>query len=166
VALRKGPSTLLPAIAPANAGNVIELTGAGADGGIELPELYRAECLMILARKVIGRVLFTDAALPAAQPVTYLLDPDNEEIIFRATAGSKLATAARHAVVGFQVDDINPQTHTACNVLAVGQAYEVTEPDRLTELARQQAVTRTPDTPVHVMAIPLHRLTGQHVYLN
>jgi nitroimidazol reductase NimA-like FMN-containing flavoprotein (pyridoxamine 5'-phosphate oxidase superfamily) len=149
-----------------NPGNVIELDGAHVAVSTQPPELHRAECLRILAHKVIGRVIFTDAALPAVQPVSYLLDPDNEEVIFRAAAGSKLATAARRAVVGFQVDDINPQTHTAGNVLAVGQAYEVTDLDRLTELGQQQAATRPPDSPVHVMAIPLHRLTGQHVYLN
>ena len=33
---------------------------------------------------------------------------DDEEILFRTANGSKLAAAARHAVVGFQVDEFEP----------------------------------------------------------
>lgn len=52
-------------------------------------------------------MVFTEGALPAAHPVTYLLD--DEEVIFRTR--SKLA-AARHHIVGFQADEIDPYTRT------------------------------------------------------
>ena len=55
-------------------------------------------------------MVFTEGALPAAHPVTYLLD--DEEVIFRTGAGSKLAAAARHHIVGFQADEIDPYTRT------------------------------------------------------
>ena len=50
----------------------------------------------LLAASRIGRVAFTDAALPAVQPVAYHLD--DEEVIFRTRNGSKLAAATRHAM--------------------------------------------------------------------
>ena len=72
----------------------------------ELGELDRGECLRLLGKSTVGRVVFTEGALPAAHPVTYLLD--DEEVIFRTAAGSKLAAAARHQIVGFQADAADP----------------------------------------------------------
>ena len=51
-------------------------------------------------------MVFTAGALPAVHPVIYLLD--DEEVIFRTAAGSKLAAATRHQIVGFQADEIDP----------------------------------------------------------
>jgi hypothetical protein len=65
--------------------------GAVAQGATwsKLVDLDRSQCLDLLRGTVIGRVVFTDSALPAAQPVTYLLD--GEEIVFRTGQGTKLA---------------------------------------------------------------------------
>jgi uncharacterized protein len=125
----------------------------------ELVELDEAECLRLLADHEIGRVVFTDAALPAAQPVTYLLD--EEEIVFRTGGGGKLAAATRNAVVAFQVDHIDPTTRTGWTVLGVGQAYEVTVPSRLAELAARMPAPWAPSRTTHTIAIPLQRLTGR-----
>jgi hypothetical protein len=60
-------------------------------GGIELVELTPVECLRLLDGPIIGRVIFTDAAMPAAQPVTvvtFLLD--GKDVVFRTRNGSKL----------------------------------------------------------------------------
>ena len=122
----------------------------------ELVDIDEAECLRLIAGHEIGRVVFTDSALPAAQPVAYLLD--GEEVVFRTGGGSKLAAATRGAVVAFQVDHIDTATRTAWTVLGVGEAYEVTEPDRLAEL-----VERAADRTAHTVAIPLRRLTGRRL---
>jgi nitroimidazol reductase NimA-like FMN-containing flavoprotein (pyridoxamine 5'-phosphate oxidase superfamily) len=128
---------------------------------VELVELGRAECLRLLAGQEIGRVVFTDAALPAAQPVTYLLD--EEEIVFRTGGGGKLAAATRNAVVAFQVDRIDSGTRTGWTVLGVGQAYEVVVPDRLAELADRMATPWAPGRTGHTIAIPLQRLSGRRL---
>lgn len=128
-----------------------------------LVELDRGECLRLLATGVIGRVVFTDAALPAAQPITYLLDCD--EVIFRAGGGSKLAAATRHAVLAFEADEITGPTLTGWSVLGVGQAYQVTDPDRLAELARRPPVPWVPADTADTIAIPLQRLTGRRLRL-
>lgn len=128
---------------------------------IELIELNQAECLRLLAQCEIGRVVFTDAALPAAQPVTYRLD--GEEIVFRTGGGGKLAAATRNSVVAFQVDRIEPTTRTGWTVLAVGHAYEVTVPERLAELAERMPTPWAPNRNAHTIAIPLQRLTGRRL---
>jgi Pyridoxamine 5'-phosphate oxidase len=61
---------------------------------------------------------------PAAQPVRYLVD--GGEINFRTADASKLATATRNAVVGFQVDRLDTTTRSGWSVLGVSHAYEVT----------------------------------------
>jgi nitroimidazol reductase NimA-like FMN-containing flavoprotein (pyridoxamine 5'-phosphate oxidase superfamily) len=136
---------------------------AATDGAaiVELVELGKAECLRLLAGHEIGRVVFTDAALPAAQPVTYLLD--DEEIVFRTSGGGKLAAATRNAVVAFQVDRIDTDTRTGWTVLGVGQAYEVVVPDRLAELAERMPTPWAPNRTAHTIAIPLQRLSGRRL---
>jgi uncharacterized protein len=124
-------------------------------------KLDEAECLRLLEGNVIGRVVFTDAALPAAQPVTYLLD--GEEVVFRTGGGSKLAAATRGAVVAFQVDEIDTSTRTGWTVLGVGEAYEVVVPDRLAELAVRLPAPWAPNRTAHTIAVPLQRLTGRRL---
>jgi uncharacterized protein len=132
-----------------------------ADGAaiVELVELDEAKCLRLLAECEIGRVVFTDAALPAAQPVTYLLD--GEEVVFRTGGGSKLAAATRGAVVAFQADEIDTRTRTGWTVLGVGETYEVLVPRRLAELAERMPEPWAPNSTAHTIAIPLQRLTGR-----
>lgn len=127
----------------------------------ELVELDRAECLRLLRAGDVGRVVFTSAALPAAQPVNYLLD--GEEVVFRTRNGSKLAAAVRHAVVGFQADEIDARTHSGWSVLGVGEAYEVVEPTRLAQLAGTMPAPWVRDHDAHVIAVPLQVLTGRRI---
>ncbi|GAA4715019.1 pyridoxamine 5'-phosphate oxidase family protein [Pseudonocardia yuanmonensis] len=132
------------------------------DVGGELTEIRRAECLRLLTREQIGRVAFTAHALPAVHPVAYVLD--GEEIVFRTAAGSTLAAAVRHAVVGFQVDDVDPATRTGWSVLGVGEAYEVVVPDRLAELAAVLPDPWVAGRDGHVISIPLQVLHGHRLH--
>jgi len=107
----------------------------------ELIPLTRVDCLHLLAAHGLGRVVFTTSAMPAVQPVRYVLHGD--EVVFQVTDGGPLSTATRHAVVvGFQVDDIDPVTHAGWSVLGVGQAYEITDADH--RWYRPPAPPRTP----------------------
>jgi nitroimidazol reductase NimA-like FMN-containing flavoprotein (pyridoxamine 5'-phosphate oxidase superfamily) len=126
---------------------------------VEVVELDQTECLRLLAGHDIGRVVFTDAALPAAQPVCYVLD--DEEIVFRAGSGSKLAAAARDAVVAFQVDRLDAGTRTGWTVIGVGRAYEVVVPSRLAALAEWMPAPWIPHRTPRTFAIPLQRLSGR-----
>lgn len=137
------------------------MTAADPAAIVELVELDEAACLRLLTKSEIGRVVFTDAALPAAQPVTYLLD--GKEVVFRTGGGSKLAAATRGAVVAFQVDEIDPSTRTGWTVLGVGEAYEVLVPDRLADLATRMPHPWAPARTAHTIAVPMQRLTGRRL---
>src|SRR5437868_2616468 len=104
------------------------ISGYAADQAVALVELDRDERLRLLATAAIGRVVFTDRALPAAQPVNYLLD--GEEVVFRTGNGSKLAAATSRRVVEFGVDELDYLTQTGWTARGVGIAYEVVDHDR------------------------------------
>ncbi|MEV0718012.1 pyridoxamine 5'-phosphate oxidase family protein [Asanoa sp. NPDC050611] len=134
----------------------------GPDAAADLVELTRAHCLRLLATGSVGRVVFTERALPAAHPVNYLLDGD--EVVFRTGGGGKLAAATLRKLVAFQVDDIDTTNRTGWSVLGVGEAYEVLDAERLTALSsklpRPWAGSAVGG---HVIAIPLGRLTGRRL---
>ncbi|GEL18129.1 pyridoxamine 5'-phosphate oxidase family protein [Pseudonocardia asaccharolytica] len=129
---------------------------------VELVSLDRAECLSLLLKGRVGRVVFTEAAMPAAHPVNYVLD--GEEVLFRTADGRTLAATDR-AVIAFEIDELDPVRRIGWSVLGVGQAYEVTDPDRLAALDQRAPVPWAPARAAHLVAIPLQRLTGRRLRL-
>lgn len=102
----------------------------------------RSECLTAARSRAIGRVAVTADALPAVFPINFaFLDDD---VIFRTATGTKLATALRNNVVAFEVDEVDPISHTGWSVLIVGRAEVLTRPD---DLARARAVPLVPWAP-------------------
>ena len=88
------------------------------EDGLEL--LTEDECWGLLNSGEVGRIGVTIAALPVIFPVNYTLI-DNT-IVFRTSPGSKLAAAAREAIVAFEVDDYDKADRTGWSVLAVGRS--------------------------------------------
>lgn len=82
--------------------------------------LRRDECYALMTTVPIGRIVFTEGALPAIQPVNFVLD--GEDVVIRTGAGSKLAAAARSAVVAFECDDYDETGLTGWSVVLIGRA--------------------------------------------
>ena len=122
-------------------------------------EIDRAVCLELLGTGEIGRVVYTEGAMPAAHPVNYLLD--GEEVVFRTGEGVKLAAAASGAVVGFQADQVDIERRSGWSVLGIGEAYEIVDPSRLSALAARLPAPWAPGRTGHCISIPLQRLTGR-----
>ena len=107
--------------------------------GLEV--LARDECMRLLRGSLVGRVIVSDRALPAAFPVNFaVLDDD---VVFRTTAGSKLEAASVRAVVAFEVDDLDPLAQSGWSVLVQGLAGLIADP---VDMARAQAL------PLHLWA--------------
>lgn len=132
----------------------IDLTGLARGS-----DLDRRQCLRLLTGALVGRVINTEHALPAAHPVIYILR--GEAVIFRAAADSKLAAAVTNAVVAFQVDDIDPASHTGWSVLGIGQAYQLSDVEYRQALSEYRYAVDMGAPAVGVFAIPLSRLTGR-----
>ena len=94
----------------------------------------REQCLALLASVPIGRVLYTDQALPAVMPMNFVLDGD--EVTILTGSGSTMAAAIRNAVVAFQADDYDPLAMTGWSVTITGQARLVDDPQEIARLVR------------------------------
>ncbi|WP_116949872.1 pyridoxamine 5'-phosphate oxidase family protein [Jiangella endophytica] len=90
-----------------------------------LENLGRYDCYALLRTVPIGRIVFTEAALPAIQPVNFVLDGD--DVIIRTGMGSKLAAATRSAVVAFEADQYDEDALTGWSVVLVGRADAVVD---------------------------------------
>ncbi|MFQ1002406.1 pyridoxamine 5'-phosphate oxidase family protein [Modestobacter sp. SSW1-42] len=102
------------------------------DEGREVEVLDRAACLTLLGTAALGRIAFTEGALPAVQPVTFALG--DGELYIPTHAGSKVAAASRGAVVAFEVDDVDPLARTGWNVTVVGPSRLIVDSDDVARL--------------------------------
>lgn len=127
--------------------------------GLEV--LDRPECLALLRSVPLGRIVFTDRALPAVQPVNFTVAEGN--VVIRTSAGSKLAAAARRAVVAFEVDEYDAATRTGWSVVIVGQAELVSDPRELEVLETLPLETWAPGLRNHFIRIRPEIMTGRKI---
>ncbi|MEU7244185.1 pyridoxamine 5'-phosphate oxidase family protein [Streptomyces sparsogenes] len=89
--------------------------------------LDRQECLRLLTKVPIGRIVYTRQALPAVLPVNFSLDTDSS-VLLRTSAGSDLVRAIDGVVVAFEADDFDAATRSGWSVVVTGRATVVTDP--------------------------------------
>lgn len=90
-------------------------------------ELDREECLRLLSRVPIGRVVHTRHALPAVLPVNFSLDTDSA-VVMRTSADSELAAAIDGVVIAFEADEVDAAAHSGWSVVVTGRAALVIDP--------------------------------------
>jgi nitroimidazol reductase NimA-like FMN-containing flavoprotein (pyridoxamine 5'-phosphate oxidase superfamily) len=76
------------------------------------------DCLRLLATTGIGRLAYSQGALPAVRPVSYCIR--GGEVLIPALLGSPLLQAVRGSVVAFEADDYDEATRTGWTVTVVG----------------------------------------------
>ena len=125
-------------------------------------ELGRDECLRLLATAPVGRVVHTRQALPAVVPLNFGLDHD-AAVLLRTSADSELASAVDGAVVAFEVDAVDADTHSGWSVVVTGRAEVVTDPDETNRLERTGPRSWAP-SPVEVFVrIEADMVTGREL---
>lgn len=72
----------------------------------------------MLAAHSLGRIAWSTADGIIVLPVSYALV--GERIVFRTSAGTKLAGLVDSQPVGFEIDDLDPETQTGWSVLVQG----------------------------------------------
>ena len=93
-------------------------------------ELTEGECWRLLGSVSLGRVVFTQHAMPAIRPVNHLVD--NRKIIVRSHLGAAITSRAdAGSVVCYEADDLDPVRHIGWSVIATGLARLVQEPDAI-----------------------------------
>jgi nitroimidazol reductase NimA-like FMN-containing flavoprotein (pyridoxamine 5'-phosphate oxidase superfamily) len=84
-----------------------------------LETLDPQECRSLLASHRVGRVAFTEHALPAIRPVNYTLQ--GTHIVLRTSADG-LAARLDGQVVAFEIDDVDVDARTGWSVVVTGTA--------------------------------------------
>lgn len=87
------------------------------------------KCYRLLAGQSVGRVVYTDGALPAVAPVNFVMD--GHHVVFRTTPGSRLARGVTNQVVAFEVDQLDAEVQTGWSVVVTGIARPLTEPGEM-----------------------------------
>jgi nitroimidazol reductase NimA-like FMN-containing flavoprotein (pyridoxamine 5'-phosphate oxidase superfamily) len=126
-----------------------------------LEVLDEAECRRLLPTAAIGRLAYTEGALPAILPVTFIVSDDR--ILIPTRRGSKVAAASRGAVVAFEVDDFDTAGRIGWNVTVVGPSRSITRPDEVAALDGLGARTWAPaDSPCYV-AVQIALIRGRRL---
>ncbi|MER5436692.1 pyridoxamine 5'-phosphate oxidase family protein [Streptomyces sp. NPDC002588] len=89
--------------------------------------LDRQECLRLLVKVPVGRVVYTRHALPAVLPVNFSLDAD-ASVLLCTSSGSDLVRAIDGVVVAFEADELDADTRSGWSVVVTGRATVVTDP--------------------------------------
>ncbi|WP_225978148.1 pyridoxamine 5'-phosphate oxidase family protein [Gandjariella thermophila] len=123
--------------------------------------LDRGECLRLLGSVPIGRVVFSEHALPAAQPVGFALF--DGAVVFRTATDSGLSAGVRGTVVAFEADEFDPVVGSGWSVLVVGTASEVRDPEQLRLISGLPLRCWVPGRQEHVIRVSIDRVTGRRV---
>ena len=86
-------------------------------------ELTVEECWTLLDRSTVGRLAVNIAGWPDIFPINYIVD--DETIVFRSGAGTKLAGAVLNRHVAFEIDGYLPDERVAWSVVVKGNASEI-----------------------------------------
>lgn len=124
--------------------------------------ISEVDCLRLLGSVPVGRVIVSVDALPAAFPVNFRLI--GNEIVFRTAPGTKLAAAVSRAVLGFEVDHIEPEHRRGWSVLVVGLSRVVDDPADIDRL-EQSGIDSwwASGSAFRYIAIELQRVSGRRV---
>jgi hypothetical protein len=94
--------------------------------------LDMAECRRLLPTVAIGRMAFTEAAMPSIQPAAFAIS--GEDVVIPTGLGSKMAAGSRGAVVAFEVDDYDLVERTGWNVTVIGPSRLISVPSQVAAL--------------------------------
>ena len=127
--------------------------------GLEV--LSAEECLRLLSKVPVGRIVYTDRALPAIQPVNFVVD--GWSVVIRTAPRSRLAVAATGSVVAFEVDEFTDQPdRTGWSVVAVGRAAEVPEAE-LPATRRLELRPWVAEARAHYLRVVIEIISGRRL---
>jgi hypothetical protein len=110
-------------------GNVINNGPLWPDMPYATRQLSKGEALDLLARVSVGRVAFTQDALPVIRTVAHIVD--EATIVIRTHLGTDIVShaTASGAVVAYQADNLGPARRLGWSVAVTGVAQIVHDPD-------------------------------------
>jgi hypothetical protein len=126
-----------------------------------LDVLTPAECRRLLASVPIGRLTFTEGALPTIQPVHFAVRGD--EVLIPARRGGKVEAASKGAVVAFEVDEYDEAARTGWSVTVVGPSLVLSDPAEVALIEDAGLTPWAPGPNGCVVAVRIARITGRRL---
>lgn len=123
-----------------------------------LDVLDRDECLALLATTGLGRLVYTSQAMPAVQPVRFVLRDDS--VLCRVPARSALFAGVFDSVVAFTADSFTPGLSTGWFVTVVGRASYVRDEDLPADASLRWWV---PMSNERTIRIPIESISGRRI---
>ncbi|WP_027941795.1 pyridoxamine 5'-phosphate oxidase family protein [Amycolatopsis taiwanensis] len=124
----------------------------------ELHTLDFKECFELLRTQSVGRLVFTEQALPAIRLVNYSLF--NGEIALRIGRSPRIPRLDR-AVVAFEVDNIDSTARSGWSVVVIGKARQVVDIDELVMLCDPAHRPWASGGGDQVLCVDTEQVTGQ-----
>lgn len=90
-----------------------------------LEKLSEGDALALMATAPVGRLVYSDRALPFVVPVNFVLD--GADVIVRTGRRSRLATHASGNIVAFEVDNVDVATKSGWSVVVTGRVELVVD---------------------------------------
>jgi hypothetical protein len=137
--------------------NTMDRIAADASG---LEVLSEAEAFALLATVSVGRLVYSDRALPSLVPVSFSLD--ERDIVIRTGRRSSPATHASGNVVAFEVDDIGAG-RSGWTVLVTGRIELVIDPFEVARLGALQLPTWAPAVSDRYLRLRPELIAGRRI---
>ena len=134
---------------------------AGAAGERLLHVLDGGECRRLLGTASLGRIAFTDEAMPAIQPASFAVRGD--DVFIPTGLGSKMAAGSRGAVLAFEVDDYDLTRRTGWNVTVIGPSRLISDPGHVRALDALGALPWAPATTHCYIALHMALVRGRRI---
>jgi nitroimidazol reductase NimA-like FMN-containing flavoprotein (pyridoxamine 5'-phosphate oxidase superfamily) len=139
------------------------VTGDPRPGGRSWVEHLRPEeCWRLLGSSPVGRVGVQVDSAPEIYPVNHVVD--HESVVFRTAPGTKLHGLVRSPSVCFEVDGIDPDTHTGWSVLVKGRAIVLRRPVALRQVAHLPLDPWTDSDKPDWVRITPDEVTGRRIW--
>jgi hypothetical protein len=123
--------------------------------------LDRQACLKLLGGVGIGRIVYTERAMPAIQPVPFVLH--EETIVLRANVAGKLSAAVRDTVVAFEAGWFTDDLRAGWTVRVIGRATAITDPEELAELAVLPLSSWDTTVNAHYLRVTIDLISGRRL---
>jgi nitroimidazol reductase NimA-like FMN-containing flavoprotein (pyridoxamine 5'-phosphate oxidase superfamily) len=98
-----------------------------------LSTLSEGDALALLATVPVGRLVYSDRALPFVAPVNFILD--GPDVIIRTGRRSRLATHTPGNIVAFEVDEIDAVDRSGWSVVVTGRVQLIDDASEVARLA-------------------------------
>jgi nitroimidazol reductase NimA-like FMN-containing flavoprotein (pyridoxamine 5'-phosphate oxidase superfamily) len=126
-----------------------------------LGTLSEGDALALLATVPVGRLVYSDRALPFVSPVNFILD--GPDVIIRTGRRSRLATHTPGNIVAFEVDEIDAVDRSGWSVVVTGRVQLIDDALEVARLAAWHLQTWQPATTDRYLRLRPEMVSGQHL---